>query len=166
MKTVGIILAGGRGDRFGSHIPKQFVSLNGKPVIQYSIDALEPACDEIILVSDVPYKDYTCVPSGITRSESVWNAVNHLRDASPDFVVIHDGNAECQAGGGNGSPGCVRYFHCRIIKIEIVGASTAGIGLNEQAEICGVQVGGSPGRPPEACRISMDDCSGRLTSPQ
>ena len=40
-KTAAIILAGGSGERFESNIPKQFVNLNGKPVIQHSIDVFK-----------------------------------------------------------------------------------------------------------------------------
>ena len=35
----GIILAGGIGSRFGSSVPKQYMKLNGREIISYSIDA-------------------------------------------------------------------------------------------------------------------------------
>jgi hypothetical protein len=39
LKKIGaIILAGGKGERFGAEIPKQFISLNGKPIISYCYD--------------------------------------------------------------------------------------------------------------------------------
>lgn len=44
----GIILASGKSERFKSSIPKQFMSLNGKSVLQYSIDVIEPLVDELI----------------------------------------------------------------------------------------------------------------------
>ncbi|KAB1069169.1 molybdenum cofactor guanylyltransferase [Tamlana haliotis] len=46
----GIILSGGKSSRMGSD--KGFLNLNGKPFVQYSIDALEPLVSEIIIVSD------------------------------------------------------------------------------------------------------------------
>lgn len=46
----GIILAGGKSSRMGRD--KGFLKLNGKPFIQYSIDALKPLVSEIIIVSD------------------------------------------------------------------------------------------------------------------
>ena len=54
MKNSGIILAGGMGGRFGSKIPKQYMSLNGKLVIQYVIDAFinSNLFNEIIVVMD------------------------------------------------------------------------------------------------------------------
>ena len=87
MKYSLILLAGGNGSRFGSTIPKQFMSLNGKPVIQYSLDIIEPLVDEVIIVSDKQYKDYKCVKAGSNRSESVLNGV---REAKYDYVIIHD----------------------------------------------------------------------------
>ena len=46
----GIILAGGKSSRMGTD--KGFLSLNDKPFIQYSIDALKPLVSEIMIVSD------------------------------------------------------------------------------------------------------------------
>jgi len=84
-----VILAGGKGERFGSSIPKPFMSLNGKPVIQYSLDVFEGLVDEIIIVSNRQYKDYRCVEAGKTRSESAFNGVSAC--SNPNFVIIHDG---------------------------------------------------------------------------
>lgn len=83
-----VILAGGKGERFGSSVPKPFMSLNGKPVIQYSIDVFEPLVDEIIIVSNTQYKDYKCVKGGKSRSESAYNGV---KESTGDYVIIHDG---------------------------------------------------------------------------
>lgn len=83
-----IILAGGKGRRFGSSIPKPFMSLNGKKVIQYSIDVLEPLVDEIVIVSDTQYKDYKCVKGGEKRSDSVYNGLQASRG---EIVIVHDG---------------------------------------------------------------------------
>lgn len=46
----GIILAGGKSSRMGTD--KGFIKLNGKPFVQYSIDAVKPLVSEIIIVSD------------------------------------------------------------------------------------------------------------------
>ena len=86
--TTAVILAGGNGRRFHSSIPKQLMSLNGKAVIQYSIDVLEPLVDEIIIVFNGQYKDYKCVAPGITRNESAYNGVIASKG---DYVLIHDG---------------------------------------------------------------------------
>jgi molybdopterin-guanine dinucleotide biosynthesis protein A len=51
----GLLLAGGKSSRMGED--KGFLLLNGKPFIQYSIDALKPFVSEIIIVSDNPSYD-------------------------------------------------------------------------------------------------------------
>lgn len=88
MKFTAIILAGGKGERFGSSISKQRMSLNGKPVVQYCLDVFEPLVDEIIVVTNSQYKNYKCVPGGATRNESAYNG---LLASKGDFVIIHDG---------------------------------------------------------------------------
>ncbi len=87
MKFSLVLLAGGNGSRFGATIPKQFMSLNGKPVIQYSLDIIEPLVDEVIIVSDKQYKDYKCVPAGKSRSQSVLNGV---KEAKHDYIIVHE----------------------------------------------------------------------------
>ena len=87
MKYSLILLAGGKGERFGSTIPKPFMSLNGKAVIQYSLDVIEPLVDEVIIVSSKKYKDYITAKPGKTRGQSVQNA---LKKVTGDFVIIHD----------------------------------------------------------------------------
>lgn len=53
MGCTAIILAGGRGSRMNSDIPKQYMDLNGKPVLFYSLKAFEENCniEDIILVT-------------------------------------------------------------------------------------------------------------------
>lgn len=53
MKTTAIVLAAGSGRRMGSSTKKQFMLLEGKPVIAYSLEAFEksPLIDAIILVT-------------------------------------------------------------------------------------------------------------------
>ena len=95
MKTIGIILSGGCGGRFGSKIPKQYMSLNGKIIIQYSIDAFieSKLFDKIIIVCDKKYhkqfKNYNVVQSGKTRNESVQNGLNACPDDTK-YVLFHD----------------------------------------------------------------------------
>jgi len=83
-----VILAGGVGRRFGSAIPKPFIKLNGKPVIQYSIDVIEPFVDEVIVVAAAPYGRYKHAPAGNNRQESTLNGL--LKCDNPRFVIVHD----------------------------------------------------------------------------
>jgi len=102
MKTAAIIVAAGSGSRFGSETPKQFLEINGKPVIAHTLERFEtaPSIDSIFLVlapelaasfDDSPYsKVMSVVPGGPSRARSV---LNGLERVFPDteFVVVHDG---------------------------------------------------------------------------
>ena len=101
-----IIVAGGRGSRFNSEIPKQFIEIVGKPVIVHTLERFERCSDvdEIILVLPQEFIDefgktsvfssitklINLVPGGATRSESVRNGLDAV-DAAADVVAIHDG---------------------------------------------------------------------------
>jgi len=102
MRICGVILAGGIGKRFGGDIPKQFQNLNGKPVIEYSLERLSAYCGRIVLVShrdwiskskDVIKKglNVTIVEGGETRQISVYNGLRELSKELWDVVIIHDG---------------------------------------------------------------------------
>ena len=54
MKNIAIILAGGTGQRLGDTIPKQFLKVAGKKVIEHTLDVFQnhPQIDEIAVVSN------------------------------------------------------------------------------------------------------------------
>lgn len=96
MRISGIILAGGSGGRFGSKIPKQYMSLNGKLVIQYVIDAFQESnlFNEIIVVMDKKYShlikgDVKISELGKTRKESVINGLDTC-SKNTEGVLFHD----------------------------------------------------------------------------
>ena len=105
-----ILLAAGSGSRMKSGTAKQFMLLDGKPLIWYSLDTVEnsPVIDECILVTaekDIDHmrreivgkygfrKVSAIVPGGSERWESVANAVRTLENdgAEEGYVFIHDG---------------------------------------------------------------------------
>lgn len=98
-KTVAIILSGGVGDRFGAQIPKQFLSLNGRPIIAHTVDAIRqhPRINDIIIVSNESwigktkelFPDLLVVSGGKTRQESSKNGLLAC-PADTDYVFIHD----------------------------------------------------------------------------
>ena len=59
MKTTAIVLAAGQGKRMGSDVAKQFLLLDGKPVLYYSLKNFEESLvDDVILVTGDGMQDY------------------------------------------------------------------------------------------------------------
>ena len=96
MSTVAIIVAAGKGNRAGGKLPKQWRTLAGKLVIDWSIDAFKnhSLIDFVVVVlpknktlhrNDV----ITCI-GGKSRSLSVYNGLIAAKNLSPDKVLIHD----------------------------------------------------------------------------
>jgi 2-C-methyl-D-erythritol 4-phosphate cytidylyltransferase len=89
--AVALLVAAGSGERLGAGRPKAFVVLAGRPMVEWSLDALRAAGIEDIVVSLPPGHDVPdgCVGAmgGATRSESVRAA---LAAAPPGEVVVHD----------------------------------------------------------------------------
>lgn len=104
-KHVAIILAAGKGSRMKSDIPKQFLILNGKPLLYYSVQAFESSfVNEIILVTGQGQEEYCrheiiekyrfqkvsrIIAGGKERYDSVYQGLRAVKDA--DYVYIHDG---------------------------------------------------------------------------
>ncbi len=91
--AVALLVAAGRGERLGTGGPKAFVMLGGRPMLQWSIDALS-AVDEVdrivvALPPGVPAPPGTVgVAGGAARSQSVRAALRAAGDT--DVVVVHD----------------------------------------------------------------------------
>ncbi len=100
MKNYVIIVAGGKGLRMGGDLPKQFIPLNGKPVLMHTLEKFYRwnAEAQIILVLPEGQQDYwrmlcteigchiphRIVNGGETRYHSVVNALEALEDELPD----------------------------------------------------------------------------------
>ena len=109
--NVAIILAGGKGTRFGTEHPKQFVEIHEKPLIVHAlekfsknsnIDEICVVClenyvselEEIIKKYDIKKISHIII-GGSTRHESIRNGVNFLRDngyPNKTKVIIHNAN--------------------------------------------------------------------------
>ena len=105
MKTYGIILASGSGTRFGGNVPKQFVRVGGRMIIEYTLDVFmcTQAIDEIIVVVSEPWmeemsrlsvslsgkKPVRVVAGGATRMKSCENGVAAIVEDEAK-VVIHN----------------------------------------------------------------------------
>jgi len=108
MKVTAIITAAGSGTRFSkSGKPKQYLIINGKPIILYSLLAFQQSklVNEIIVSASKDYFSFLhelslknnvtkltkLVEGGKTRFESVKNAIIQIEPPSAgDIVVIHD----------------------------------------------------------------------------
>ena len=84
-------MAAGSGSRLGASIPKAFVPVAGRPMIEWSVDALRAAgiAEIIVALPDGAEAPAGCVGvrGGATRSESVRAA---LGAGGPGHVVVHD----------------------------------------------------------------------------
>ena len=92
MSVWAVLVAAGSGSRFGG--PKQYEVLNGRRVLDWSLDACWAACDGVVLV--VPgdrvaddEKADAVVAGGATRSESVRAGLAAV-PAEAEVVVVHD----------------------------------------------------------------------------
>lgn len=104
-RNCAIILAAGKGKRMGTDIPKQYIEINGYPILYYTIRAFEESfIDEIILVTGKGEEDFckekivdkynfnkvkAIVPGGKERYDSVYMGLQQVENA--DYVFIHDG---------------------------------------------------------------------------
>lgn len=110
MSTIAILTAAGTGTRMHQNIPKQFLHVENKPIIIYTLEAFQnhPSIDEICVVIlegweqiilayakqfNITKLKYV-VNGGTTGQESIYNGIeavkkDHLND---DIVMIHDGN--------------------------------------------------------------------------
>ena len=105
MKKYAIIVAGGKGIRMGNDLPKQFILLNNKPVLYYTLKAfLDSYIDlQIILVLPLDYTDMgqeiidayfdksriRIAAGGDSRFQSVKNGLALVEDEA--IVFVHDG---------------------------------------------------------------------------
>jgi 2-C-methyl-D-erythritol 4-phosphate cytidylyltransferase len=89
MAVVGIIPAGGSGERLGADRPKAFVVCAGRPLIEWSLEVLGAVCDRVVVAAPEGYDEGPDrVRGGESRSASVRNAVEAVEDT--DIFVVHD----------------------------------------------------------------------------
>ena len=108
MKNIALIIAGGSGNRMHQDIPKQFITVNERPVIVYTLEAFEkhPEIDSIAVVCIEGWEQVLwayakqfnitklkhVVPGGKNGQDSIRNGVMELEKhyAPDDIVLIHD----------------------------------------------------------------------------
>ena len=103
--NIAVILAGGSGTRLGGDLPKQLIDVNGKTMMEYTIEAFEShrMIDIILVVSKAEYipdvhkiiakngyrKVSKVLAGGTTRYESSLNAIRSCNDGD-DILLFHD----------------------------------------------------------------------------
>ena len=105
MKVGAIIPAAGRGKRIGASVPKQFLEIQGKPLLHHTLTVFASCklIDYVVLVMpradvDEMGEDWLnkyeivreVVVGGEQRQDSVYNGFNSLEEGT-DIVVVHDG---------------------------------------------------------------------------
>ena len=99
-----VVTAGGSGTRMGSALPKQFLLLGGRAVLQRTIEQFLEACPDIKVITVLPEahvawwrrycreRGFNCpqrlVSGGFTRFHSVKNALAYVPDGA--VVAVHD----------------------------------------------------------------------------
>lgn len=100
-----LIVAGGKGTRIKTKLPKQFLELNGKPILLHTIEAFFRYSEKLNIVLVLPEDDFetwrnickkykfdkplTLQKGGETRFQSVRNGLDKME--GPGLVAIHDG---------------------------------------------------------------------------
>ncbi|HLX52489.1 MAG TPA: 2-C-methyl-D-erythritol 4-phosphate cytidylyltransferase [Aquella sp.] len=108
-KKIVILPCAGHGSRFGSTIPKQYTLINGKTILEHTLNVFLPLAqiDQIIIVtaSDDQYIDNLLTAQsnlinhakiqilkigGASRAHTVKNAINSINCNSNDWLLVHD----------------------------------------------------------------------------
>lgn len=107
--NIAIILSGGIGTRMGLNLPKQYIMVDGQPIINYCVKVFLNNAKTDVLVIGVadewqefvrenitklnPLKPIFYAPSGETRQYSIYNALKVIEEKGykeDDVVIIHD----------------------------------------------------------------------------
>ncbi len=107
MSNYMIVVAGGKGTRMGSDIPKQFMLLDGKPILMHTLEQLHKAESDMKLIVVLPKEqqdywrelcqkydfsiEHQVADGGKTRFESSRNGLAMIPDEEEGLVGFHDG---------------------------------------------------------------------------
>ncbi|MBR6003961.1 MAG: 2-C-methyl-D-erythritol 4-phosphate cytidylyltransferase [Lachnospiraceae bacterium] len=108
--NIAVLLSGGKGLRMGTDVPKQYISVAGKPIISYAIDTLveskrfgfiqivcEKEYENLIKRSIKPGVKFGFSAPGENRQLSILNALRDVSDLADNdsYVFIHDAARPC-----------------------------------------------------------------------
>lgn len=105
MKKIAVIVAGGSGTRMQTNLPKQFLLLQGKPILYYTVQTFLQSYDDLEIILVLPeeyiaagqevidayfnYNRIQITAGGRTRFHSVQNGLQLIQDEC--IVFVHDG---------------------------------------------------------------------------
>lgn len=139
--NIALIIAGGSGQRMGQDIPKQFINVNDRPIIIYTLEAFQkhPKIDAIAVVCIDGWHDILkayakqygitklnwVISGGNSGQESIRNGVYSLEDKcnDEDIIIIHDGIRPLVDDG---------VLSDVIVKSSIYGNAVTSLPYNEQ----------------------------------
>jgi 2-C-methyl-D-erythritol 4-phosphate cytidylyltransferase / 2-C-methyl-D-erythritol 2,4-cyclodiphosphate synthase len=103
-RCVALVVASGRGERFGGAWPKQYLPLAGKPLLRHCLErfcrhagidrvraVVHPEDAELYAAAAEGLELLDPVPGGATRQDSVRLGLESLAEDAPGLVLIHDG---------------------------------------------------------------------------
>jgi len=103
-----LVPAAGSGSRFGGELPKQYLMLHGKPLLQHALDRLQaqfPLAQLYVVLApdDELFEAMITVTSNVivlrcggrTRGASVHNALSRMAGVDDDWIVVHDAARPC-----------------------------------------------------------------------
>ena len=106
MKNIAVLLAGGSGKRMGSILPKQFLKIGNKSIIQHTIEAFEnhKSIDEICIIINAAYRNEIndlitnnnfskiryVLNGGKERKDSSLNAIKAYEKEQNVYLIFHD----------------------------------------------------------------------------
>ena len=99
MKNIAIILAGGTGQRLGDSIPKQFLKVAGKKVIEHTLDVFQnhPQIDEIAVVSNPNFLneiENIAIKNNYTKLKKILQGGKERYHSSLSAINAYDGDKE------------------------------------------------------------------------
>ena len=133
--NIAIIFAGGSGVRMGAGVPKQFLEINGKPIIVHTLQLFQyhnqidkiyiSVLEEYISYMEDLVEEYRLskvakvISGGDTAQDSIYNALKCAQAENPDdsIVLLHDG---------------VRPF----VSYDVISRNIAGVKENGNAITC------------------------------
>ena len=102
-KVTAVIVAAGSGTRMGSDVPKQFLKIGGRTILETTVAVFEknPYVDDILVLTGRDFVEFceelcrpfekvrSILPGGKERQDTVWEAVRRIPEG--ELVLIHDG---------------------------------------------------------------------------